>query len=309
MVDSPAVHVWHLATGTVRVLHGHTGRVMCVSNSPSIVSMLGGYLLASGSVDETIRIWNTHRNRCVRWLHTPSAVVRIEFSSDSSKLLSVGSLNVVCVWNVKRGDLVQKFDMGDVFVTSVCAFSRNSRQVILLDGKSKSTLVWDVANKTIKTLVTTTAAAAQQTRIPKDYAVCGARHAIAPNRKYMASHAGREICIWQVDTGAPVMTIDADAHVQHLTWSHSGTRLAWAGLEGIVIMATLVDSRWFCAMALALLQRDVAPYVVLDILDFLMTVTNTAISASFAATSTLYHYMKYVWLTQLQSALTAKREI
>ena len=125
----------------------------------------------------------------------------------------------------------------------------------------------------------------------------------------MASHAGREICIWQVDTGATVMTIDAGAHAQHLTWSHSGTRLAWAGLEGIVIVATLVDSRWFCATALALLQRDVAPYVVLDILDFLTMATITAATASFAATSTLYHYMKYVWLTQLQSALTAKREI
>lgn len=46
----------------LKVLSGHTGWVWAVSFSPD------GQILASGSYDETIKLWNVHTGECLKTL-------------------------------------------------------------------------------------------------------------------------------------------------------------------------------------------------------------------------------------------------
>lgn len=66
-------------------LKGHTSFVFCVAFTPQ------GNLLASGSYDETIKIWDLKRGTCLRTLPAHSdPVAAVGFSGDGSILCSAG---------------------------------------------------------------------------------------------------------------------------------------------------------------------------------------------------------------------------
>jgi len=66
-------------------LKGHTSFVFCVAFTPQ------GNLLASGSYDETVRIWDVKRGRCLKILPAHSdPVAGVGFSGDGSILCSAG---------------------------------------------------------------------------------------------------------------------------------------------------------------------------------------------------------------------------
>jgi len=46
-------------------------------------------LLATGSADNTIRLWNVQDGTCLHTWEFPTAVKRVEFSEDGSMLLAV----------------------------------------------------------------------------------------------------------------------------------------------------------------------------------------------------------------------------
>jgi WD40 repeat protein len=57
------VKVWNVFTGEIlKTLRGHTSSVWSVSFSPD------GAIVASGSADETVRLWNIETGQCLRIL-------------------------------------------------------------------------------------------------------------------------------------------------------------------------------------------------------------------------------------------------
>lgn len=73
------------AADTPIELHGHTSFVFCVAFTPQ------GNLLASGSYDETVRIWDVKRGRCLRTLPAHAdPVAAVGFSGDGSIFCSAG---------------------------------------------------------------------------------------------------------------------------------------------------------------------------------------------------------------------------
>lgn len=98
------VCVWFAANGErLGTYSGHQGAIWTVDVSPNTV------LLATGSADNSVRLWNIKTGECVKVWEFPTAVKRVEFSPDGSRLLAVtekrmGYLGTIVVFDVQYGD-------------------------------------------------------------------------------------------------------------------------------------------------------------------------------------------------------------
>jgi translation initiation factor 3 subunit I len=98
------VGVWFAANGErLGTYQGHQGAIWTVDVSPNTI------LAATGSADNSVRLWNVKTGECVKVWEFPTAVKRVEFSPDGSRLLAVtekrmGFLGTIVVFDVAYGD-------------------------------------------------------------------------------------------------------------------------------------------------------------------------------------------------------------
>ena len=145
--------LWDLETGErqnterhLRTLEGHNRSVNSVAFSPD------GQTLASGSRDETIRLWNVNTGELMdTFAEHASRVYSIAFSPDGQRLASGNWDDPIQLWNVNTGELIAAFGddrMGwrsghDSYVESV-AFSPDGQ--ILASGADDAIFLWDPNN-------------------------------------------------------------------------------------------------------------------------------------------------------------------
>ncbi|KAJ6031147.1 eukaryotic translation initiation factor 3 subunit I [Penicillium herquei] len=98
------VCAWWTANGErLGTYAGHQGAIWTVDVSPNTV------ILATGSADNTVRLWNIKSGECVKVWDFPTAVKRVAFSPDGSQLLAVtekrmGFLGTIAVLDIAYGD-------------------------------------------------------------------------------------------------------------------------------------------------------------------------------------------------------------
>ena len=63
--------------------HGHQGAIWTVDVDPTST------IIASGSADNTIRLWDIRTGRCLKAWEFPTAIKRVEFNEDGTRLLGV----------------------------------------------------------------------------------------------------------------------------------------------------------------------------------------------------------------------------
>ncbi|EFX03738.1 eukaryotic translation initiation factor 3 subunit [Grosmannia clavigera kw1407] len=93
--------VWYSHNGErLGTYHGHQGAIWTIDSDPTST------LLASGSADNTIRLWDIKTGKCLKTWEFPTAVKRVEFNEDGTKLLGVtekrmGYLGTIVVLDIK----------------------------------------------------------------------------------------------------------------------------------------------------------------------------------------------------------------
>jgi WD40 repeat protein len=105
VTTAAAVCLWDLASGKLlwRAVE-HKSEIYGLSFSPH------GKILASGSRDKTIRLWDVEKGTCTRTLegHGDYGVYSVAFSPKDAKLLASGGLDgTVRLWNAETGEMKQ----------------------------------------------------------------------------------------------------------------------------------------------------------------------------------------------------------
>jgi WD40 repeat protein len=127
----------HLSVTCLNILRGHLSRVWMIAFSPD------GQMLASGSEDQTIRLWNARDGTCLMVLqgHT-GGVTSVSFSPNGEILASASDNSSIRLWSVDHGTTLKTLSGHTRWVRAV-AFSPDGQT--LASGSQDHTIrLWDV---------------------------------------------------------------------------------------------------------------------------------------------------------------------
>ncbi len=197
-------------------LEGHTSYVWSVSFSPD------GTTFASGSNDNTVKLWNvaTRTNIATLEGHT-SAVWSVAFSPDGTTLASGSSDDTMKLWDVatKQNTATLQGHTGSVYSVS---FSPDG--TLLASGSwDKTVKLWDVATK-------------QNTATLQGHTGSVYSVSFSPDGATLASGSGDgTVKLWDVATKQNIATLEGHGlGVHSVSFSPDGTTLASASWDGII---------------------------------------------------------------------------
>ena len=210
-------------------LAGHTDSVCSVAFSPD------GRTLASGSVDNTIKLWEVATGREVRTLAGDTKSVQCVAFSPDGRFLTTESSGNVKLWEVATGREVRTLNLGDFndpfhgvpdanrlnsqpeeYQVSF-ALSPDGRSVASSETLDKSIKLWDVATgHEVRTL-----------GVPSGVQFVESL-AFSPDGSTLASGSGvGTVKLWKVLTGSEVLSLAGHAgSVRSVAFSPDGRTLA-----------------------------------------------------------------------------------
>ncbi|CAO3646970.1 unnamed protein product [Cunninghamella blakesleeana] len=145
--DDKTTKIWSLSSDhPIQEIKGHSQQVYTLQWAPVIQEVDGKQqrILATGSFDATIRLWDALNGTCLHVLFNHSeAIYSISFSPDAKYLASGSFDELLNVWNTKNGTLQKTFKAdGGIFEVhfnkngNKLAACTSDKQVVILDMKS-----------------------------------------------------------------------------------------------------------------------------------------------------------------------------
>ncbi len=197
-----------LPTQIMCALRGHQDWVNSVAFSPN------GRIVASGSEDRTIKLWDVARSKEVRtfkkgwWRKGHDAPVRtVNFSPDGSLIASGGDDNTIKLWEVRTGKLVRTLQDEGLGVKTV-AFSPDGHILASVNDRVK---LWEVETG-------------------KEFRPIKGRNAVAfsPDGHFLATGGPNDtIKLWELSTGKEIMILKRHlSYVVSIAFSPDGHTLA-----------------------------------------------------------------------------------
>jgi len=204
-------------------LKGHTGAVTSVACSPS------GAFTATGSIDQTIRLWTSDGKPDKTLTGHQSWVNSIIFLS-SGTLVSGSSDGTVKLWDVPTGKCIRTLDATKAEVRSV-AVSRDSKR-IAAGIRYGVTKVWDTTDWSESII---------DQKADDVWSVV-----FSADGQQIITAAGEwnrptDIVFWDIATQKPVKTLRHTGEVMSLALSPDGKQLAAGGMDQAVSVWKLED--------------------------------------------------------------------
>ncbi|KAJ5817346.1 hypothetical protein N7447_009579 [Penicillium robsamsonii] len=207
-----------------RALKGHSKLVTCVTFSPD------GKLVASGSNDLTVILWNTTTGS----IHTTlkghsSRVTSVAFSSNGKLVVSGSQNRTVIVWNTTTGAIHTTLEGHSSWVTSL-AFSPDGKLLASVSDDLAVNL-WDTTTGTIhKTL--------------EDPSSSFYSLAFSPDGKLLASVCCSYVILWDTTTGTRHRILENhSSSVDSVAFSSDGKLVAFAYFSKIELWDTTTGTR------------------------------------------------------------------
>jgi COMPASS component SWD3 len=130
----------------IRTFRGHTSYVFCCNFNPQ------GSVIATGSYDESVRLWDTRTGKEAKIIEAHAdPVTSVQFNCDGT-LLATGSYDGLCrVWDGLSGVCLKSLLADKTLPQVSCVkFSPNGKYLLVSTLNNKIRL-WDYSNSVFKT--------------------------------------------------------------------------------------------------------------------------------------------------------------
>ena len=171
-----------------RTFSGHTSHVNSLNISPD------GEILASGSADKTIKIWDRYTGKIIRTINGHDSYINsIAIHPDGKTLASGSADKTVKIWNISASKEIRRLEGHSAPVNSVAI--SNDWQTLVSGSADKTIKIWNISTgENIRTLTGNSQ--------PINSV------AISPDGQILASgNADKTIKIWDMSTGKNIHTL------------------------------------------------------------------------------------------------------
>jgi len=204
-------------------LQSHQDSVNSVSFSPD------GKMIASGSDDNTVKLWDVVTGRELRtFSRHQSGVNSVSFSPDGKMIASGSNDNTVKLWDVVTGRELRTFSRHQ-FSVSLVSFSPNGK--IIASGSAEVMKLWDVAT-------------GREFRTFTGHQLGVNSVSFSPDGKIIASgSADKTVKLWDVATGRELRTFTGHQQGVTANFSPDGRTIASSSGDGTVKLWDVATGR------------------------------------------------------------------
>ena len=218
------IRIWDVATKqTVRILKGHTGRVLALSWSKD------GGTLASGGKDCTVRLWDPATGDSKQMRSKVTRPVQAVSISTDGKFLAAAVENVIYTWGTDLTVPAKQLRGHRLYVSGI-AFVPGKHELVTF-GTDKNVRFWDLdTNKQI-------------TSLPAPTGHCHGV-ALSADGKELACIGGGKVQIYDLENRKPLETVEPKARtLTGITFAPDRKLLALGSEDHVVVIWDLAGKK------------------------------------------------------------------